>query len=979
MSDPMNGSSLDYIARARLAARLHDPPEKALILMRTRDGHEGGTVQTLLHEIFPEGVAPDLAALVKRADHWASAADRAAFPNHESDGKWPAWQQVRFAEDPVLIHPLSGQAHSLQAIANDIDALHAQALGSDHLRGLIHRSERAVNGGQGEIDATRTALAFWRFGPELQGELANLWRFLPADSRVPDHTIHDHLDLTAAIAGSFAADGGGPALFAVSIGPVQDFISAARSTSDLWSGSHLLSRLSWEAMRVVCEAFGPESVIFPRLRGIPQVDLWLQNQMGLRESLFADCDWRTDTTDANPLFGAALPNRFTAMVPADAVPELARRVTEAVRTFARERAEAALARMLDLIGEDRSSAAHAFAQIERQLAGFPEVHWSSVQWSLVETNSGGQVDASDPRLADAMRPFFGEGHAPGFLSHPAWLLLSKGLEIEKGRFWSPNPGALYPALHELLDRALSAVKASRDFSVAVESGWRCALTGETEWISLDPRQLETSYRTQEDTLWARVHSRKPSWARRGEHLGALPMLKRIWPDLFVAEVSDAIGLDREIRRFVVSTHTMALASAMVRVADPSSTYEVPPELAQEVKRAKAERVALPRKLAVSLLRHPQAEVLRRIPGWLEALDDEASTNGPDSTDARDGADRLLRNMFGSRPDAYYGLLMLDGDRMGAWLSADPAMTRPVKESFHPHIRTALESRFDSDDAFRKYAETRRAPNPAWHMAISEALNNFALHLAPDVIEKRFLGRLIYAGGDDVLAMLSTNHLMSAASDLRAAYSGATPQTVYGTASVRQANGWAKHEGRLLRLMGGNATASCGLVIAHHQAPLGAVMRELRVAEKRAKGEGGRDAWSLTILKRSGGTLHVTARWGAIALFDDLRKFLGGEEVSRRAAYNVLDWFADVPADKALVESLLSFRMRRQSASRGAKDAAHGLAQRLSAAAFDDTQLAVRPSGFVPMLWLRDFMLAAEFLARETRHGNAVALLPESSR
>src|SRR4051794_37930167 len=42
-----------------------------------------------------------------------------------------------------------------------------------------------------------------------------------------------------------------PHLLAVSIGPVQDFIAAARRTRDLWFGSHLLSEVSKSVARVV--------------------------------------------------------------------------------------------------------------------------------------------------------------------------------------------------------------------------------------------------------------------------------------------------------------------------------------------------------------------------------------------------------------------------------------------------------------------------------------------------------------------------------------------------------------------------------------------------------------------------------------------------------------------------------------------------------------------------------------------------------
>ena len=102
----------------------------------------------------------------------------------------------------------------------------------------------------------KALLTLWRFGPELReeadnGKLGELWKLLPADTRIPDHSIWDHLDLVSAFAGAFAADPQGEAaLLALSIGPVQSFIAAARKMEDLWAGSHLLERLAWQAMRV---------------------------------------------------------------------------------------------------------------------------------------------------------------------------------------------------------------------------------------------------------------------------------------------------------------------------------------------------------------------------------------------------------------------------------------------------------------------------------------------------------------------------------------------------------------------------------------------------------------------------------------------------------------------------------------------------------------------------------------------------------
>ncbi|MCX8017886.1 MAG: type III-B CRISPR-associated protein Cas10/Cmr2, partial [Rhodocyclaceae bacterium] len=347
----------------------------------------------------------------------------------------------------------------------------------------------------------------------------------------------------------------------------------------------------------------------------------------------------------------------------------------------------------------------------------------------------------------------------------------------------------------------------------------------------------------------------------------------------------------------------------------------------------------------------------------------------------DQARKQLKTLFGTRPETYYGLLMMDGDNMGAWLSASSPHTPAVRESFHPQLRERLNARFDGDPNFVHYADSRRMPNPAWHMAISQALNHFALELAPAIVEREFLGKLIYAGGDDVLAMLSARDLLPAAALLRAAYSGDEPGKQGAPDPQvcklkRSNNGWASFDGRVLRLMGDKATASAGLVIAHHQAPLGAVMRALRAAEKRAKSLPGKNAWSLAVLKRGGGALFVTAPWGEpLRLFEQLRAFLASDEVSRRAAYHVSTWLDDVPGhDRELVATLLGHQMARQARGPAAEHAPR-IARLLVELAFAEGDQRQRPIAEAPLPWLANFMMAAEFLARQSRHARAAGDLP----
>lgn len=938
----------EIIWQAKLDARLHDPAEKALILMRTEHGHEGGTSRALRAEM---GLA-ELPAAVKQAvrlgDHWASAADRAAYPKHEKDGRYPAWQNVQFTKRPVMVHPLTGAELDLTTLDDDIPVEEVEALSLAHHRGLIH-----------EGDLRATALAFWRFGPELDGsDLDSLWRVLPADTRVPDHSIWDHLDLTSAFAGAFADDpDGGPALLAVSLGPVQEMIAAARSTSDLWAGSHLLSRLSWEAMKVVCEALGPDAILFPRLRGVPQVDLWLRNECNLRPELFEGASWTKTDTDANPLFAAALPNRFTALVSARQARELGEEITRRVQAWVVDHADQALRELLDVAGIEDTPELPAYAQIREQLAGFPEVHWTSVAWSLAaEARDDGKVFASDKALAAAMQPFFASS-PPGYLRSAAWQLLSGGFLLEDGWSWRPNPGALYPALHELLERTLAAAKSTRSFSQTSQHGWRDSLTGESERLTTDRSSLSR----REDALWKAVAQERKSWVRPGEQLGALGTLKRMWPTLFVRELEDA--LQRSFPRFVVSTHTMALASSLSRwVAKGES---LPMELTDTVRKSSV-RVALPRKLAAALRAAPDADALRLLPGWFEQERESADEQRIRS------ANRAMKKLFGHTPEAYYSLVLMDGDRMGAWLSADREFTLPHERSFHPQIRSAASNRFGGDKNFVAYAESLRGASPSRHMAISEALNNFSLTLAPAVVERQFHGRVLYAGGDDLMAMLPVSELLPAMASLRAVYSGISSSSVGGQKDdggyAQQANGFVRHGRQVLRVMGEAATASIGAVIAHHQTPLNLVLRELKSAEQRAK-DGGRNAFAISVLKRSGGALHLVCQWARdeddppMACLRALSAALAGDEASRRAAYNVQAWSADLPepsqfADansyRTMLRQLLAYQLDRQGLENAATHASH-LAQM---APVDSRANAL---GFI-----NNFLSVAEFLAREGR-------------
>ena len=1012
----------DRVWQAKLAAWTHDPAEKALVLLRDPAGHEGGTVRALREILFHGGLPDGVGTLVKRADHWAAAADRPQWPQVQG---MPWLDQVRFYRHPVLIHPLSGKPFELKGRLDEVEVEAIKEASFGQFEALIDPDR----------DPRRTALAFWRFGPERAPEgLGALWGRLPADTRVPDHSIWSHLDLTAAFATAMAADPRGvPALLVVSLGPVQGFIAQARSTSDLWAGSHLLSRMAWEGIKVVASDLGPDQLLFPQLRGIAEVDVWLRDEVELSPDWFAEQPWASMRSDANPLFSAALPNRFVAIVPAGEAEKIARRIEGAVRDWVQEQGRETLRRLLKAAGVEGEEDLPCHAQLETQLAGFPEVHWAVVPWSLA---TGGAGDVDTTGVEALLRRLYPEGEgAPGFLGSAAWQVLAKPIDLGGSRFFEPNPGVLYPALYDALDRLAAAAKVARPFDQLPQEGFRCTLCGEREWLTGDRDHLSLTKgqrgrgagRT--ETLWTWIAKNKPAWARRGDHLCGLCALKRVWPEMVRERVEEVLPDGSYSERFVLSTHTMAITRGEMVFPDVSverfvlstHTMAMAPDLealrtVEEEKLAKLRQTptyqqassqrpaALPKRIYDRLTRDGDEErrrFLQGLPTYLDALRD-----GLDSDDAeqqrqyQEALSRVagdLRGALGRTPETYYAVVVMDGDHMGAWLAGNDERYRiAYGESWHPQVRSHAKELAVGNERLARYLEAKRPPSPGRHMAISAALNGFAVELARPIVEDLYKGKLLYAGGDDVLALVAVDDVVEVATLLRLAYGGVLPgggkdafwAERFADASRRYRIGGGfvldggdrrdKRPRRLYQVMGERATASCGIVIAHYMTSLARVLKEARAAEQRAKGAG-RDRLAITVMKRAGGAIPLTVPWGLdnaaslaeipAGLLLALRDHLAHPNVSRRTAYHVYDWIRQLPTRahmeqesqrqpyEALIEKSLAYQFHRQ-AQGAAQEQARDLAGRL--AAFSRHQ-AEEPAALIEA-----FLGVAEFLARRGR-------------
>ncbi len=985
--EKMNNNNDSKFWQAKLAAWVHDPAEKALVLFRDRTGHEGGTVSGLCNSLFGMNRIPaDFRDFVKKADHWSAAADRPQIPWKEGE-RYPEWSKLSFSNRPVLVHPVSPEIQiDLKHLGDDIPVDQIKAVSFDHFDRLIVRNEDR------SVDFRKTFLRFWRFGPELSGStnLGALWELLPADTRSPDHSIWDHLKLTSALAGPFAKDDT-PSLLVVSLGPVQGFISQARSTSDLWAGSHLLSRMAWEAMKVICERLGPDSVLFPDLHRIPWVDVWLSEEEQIDWPDGVEKSWRKEdgktlrAFDVNPLFSASLPNKFLAVVPSRQVADIAAMMTGAVRKWVLEKAEQAALDLFKKAGMNKDFSGSVRSQIMGQLEGFPEVFWSAVPWSLVAESDGKLVDKIS-RLKTALAEFHPDEDRdnPGFFKSDTWKVLQKTHEAGGICFFEPNAGVCYPGLYDLSDRLHTAAKTARSFEQSEQEGYRCSLCGEREWLTHDRDLLNSPPNKREGSVWKKLFDRESSLAKRSEFLCAQCTLKRFWPRLFDNEVK-TLGSGGG-SRYIISTHTMALVTSiddlLLNIDSMKSDQKRKHEKAVQSLRAinqGGESAAFPRSLHRRLNENALGDVLRKVPALLDMFSEE------ESEEDNNRIARMVEDLFGGiKPETYYGLVLMDGDDMGAWLSGNSEALQPrYRDILHPDVREKLKAEGTLDE----FMNTLRPATPGRHQAISRALNHFSQDLARHMVEEVFKGKLIYSGGDDLLAMVSVDDLPGLMLGLRCLYAGHLPTDDWNVLmkdvdlrGMKLMNGHALLRKKLYRLMGPKATCSMGAVITHHKAPLGRVMRDLRIAEKTAKSIPGKDAFSIRIDKRAGGTTHFTSGWmlegmskkgvaikaSPMGAMLGLRSLLTGEKMSRKAAYVLHDLFRNLPPEESALEKAMIFQLKRQGGQEDeVKELAHWLAA-LAVTHADDKVSNGRGAVPKPNEWLQNLFVAAEFLAREGR-------------
>jgi CRISPR-associated protein Cmr2 len=780
------------IWQRKLLAFLHDPPTKPFNI-----GEHRAIAQDL---ITAAELDPVEAALffAKVCDHTAAAADRVVCP--KASVMNADWSLLR-----AFKHPLGGGNLSF---AGEMTAELAEAKVAEAQSRLgAWRNMRPE-----QKDWARFFL-HWRLWSQYCAESHPSLIHLPADTRIPDHSVWTHCSLVSALTSCVEVSGQGegmtikefkPAFLLVQIGPVQEFIAQARTTRDLWSGSYLLSWLLAHGIKAVTDEIGPDCVLFPALRGQPLFDFLHKTDLYEKLGLWNDLRHSEES-----ILTPSLPNRFLAVVPEWQAKELAGKAERATRNeLCGNISDACLTWFRD---QGHEVNADAIRRWHQQLRQFLTVHWQVWPWA-------GDVPTAIEnfkQLPSGNTPADGQQVAPTESLKRAFIAASNGIPFndldprnykhrsrKEGDLWKSevisdsagqpqveNPGFAWAAHYASAEFWLAARRNTRDFE---RWGLITGATNEEQRKADESREGSTKdvLSGKEETIgspeWQKGLSEiEGHFFRDGERIGAVNLIKRVWHAAYL----QAKGLNRTPR--FDSVPAIAGASWRRRLVDQSAKAGKLRDLLAEQDGFGPLASSASKYFPADIKewdKHSDREWLDRsdasmfhLSEWDRAIRDEQKRDGGPRVEAMDKlrtARAALAKLQTNREDGglgkpitYVAVLAMDGDSMGQWVSGAKS------PSFEEQLADEARAYFNQEHseareplALQRLLRAPRHVSPSYHLQFSEALASFSLHLARSIVEF-FDGQLIYSGGDDILAMLPAERALDCARALRMAFKG----------------------------------------------------------------------------------------------------------------------------------------------------------------------------------------------------------------
>lgn len=642
---------------------LHDPIDKALSI----PGHE--TRAKLIADAF--GVSTPSHDELGKADIAASGLDRAALPGYDKDESKSG--AINFTDAPFLTHPISAvnnhiKVDFLSKNANDVTAEIVKVINEDTKEKQWSKQQYF----QYLFFALRKSLI-----TKNAGGLGFLWAQLPADTRIPDHSIWNHNAMVSAFASCYKAENSkGVSLVAFSITPVQTFIEKTRKLSDHHSASVILSWLCAEGLIKISELIGPDHVLYPSLQGQPLIDQFFKNELGLNKLYDAfdeNCNVKLDNSIAS------LPNKFVFLCPTGIEADICKQLEEQIQNKWLALSKEIVSYLLTKGAKN----GHFEEIFKRQSANFWSFQWASNKVLTVEDRNDFEKLMGQKRFAEAFNTI--EAFTKQFV----------------------NADLVYGPSHSLLQTLLATGKSTPITNRSPEPGEKCPICGEFEVIHNhnDAGQNSASDYNEDIRLFYKGLCFDQTIMRKGESKNKYEKLCSICLIKRLARMALKTGDNSELK---------LLKSALKNKEFPSTTEMATYELFERLERK-----------GHSLTNEQRNEF------W-----DTFHNSDNDEIKPLLRKYGLKSDFEIDESDKYYAILAMDGDKMGDLVNGN-TISAKWGTVIHPHLSSKMKDGTLKNAMMSKFLDKKRALSPALHSTISEALGYFSIYAVSNIVKPNF--------------------------------------------------------------------------------------------------------------------------------------------------------------------------------------------------------------------------------------------------
>lgn len=776
--------------------------------------------------------------MVSLADHIASGLTRAVLPSDDS-----ALKEI------ILKHPLV-KGKSLSFFIEGIDV---QKLKTE-IKALLETDLEYLTKETSSEEKARQVFnyLFFALSKRLRNthdgeicKLGALWDILPADTRMPDHPMWHHFGLTSAVYSSLEAnqdngkDKENLSLVVYSITPVQEFIGKARKLRDYWTGSVLLSYLAFVGITKVCEEVGPDHVLYPSLQNQALMEQWLSLKDSELGKFLKEENKTLEKLHEESKGIASFPNKFVFLCSDFQVKELCAIIKEAID--AEWKSTAKIVKDYIVKKADAASSPEYNAIWEKSLDHYWKYSWAATGFATIHNEDELKKLLPENKWKkelDTMRAFEKTAKQNGEL------------------VTNYDVSNLYGTTHSLVQGLLAAGKTKPILENVRHSqnGEKCPLCGENEVLntfSATKGYKAKDYSENIKSFWDKLREKENGGGEnstqigKNERLCAVCALKRFLP----VALKDKNHL---LYPTLVETYKKSNFPSTTEMSAYEYLQTVPAEKRKEI--------------AQNLHEH------------------EFDTD-----------DDYLKSAFKKAngfETKYYAFLLMDGDKMGDLINGETTEANwndvlNLGDKSSPVFDEDIEELSETKNIERKkLGEVKRTINPALHSMISDSLNNFARYGVQPLVNASG-GRLIYAGGDDVCAILPLSTAFETADKIRKVYQLSYGEvTENGSVELKEPNPnlskIVMHLGHSDNQDKTKISLSGAIIIAHHKQPLKEIIQDAhKVLDGVAKEKSGRNSLAIRLKKRSGGDRDVWFKW------EEKNVFADGEKTCRESFLDVI--------------------------------------------------------------------------------------------